>query len=191
VVLGNGAGIADAIYAGGLTISNDGVVIAWDKPSGTPTYTAGTKTNLASEPADKAVWALDNLQSGIRYINGSNSGFIALADVEVVIPPRITTTKKSVSNCKDRTFQVQASGTQPITFSLDGTEPAGVSIDAAGLITIAKTVAIGEHTFTLTAGNSVLPDATQDFTLTVRECATSFKGNIIVRGGGSLIIGKP
>jgi len=197
VVLGKGAGIAgfgNAIYAGGgLNISNDGVVIAWNKPSGTPTYTAGTNTHLLSSPADKAVWALDNLQSGIHYTNGSNSGFIALADVEVCItciPPKITSSaQKSVSNCKERTFQVKASGDPAPRFSISNA-PTGVSIDAAGLITIAKTVSPVPHIFQITAENSLGSD-TQDFTLTVRECATSFKGNIIVRGGGSLIIGKP
>ena len=129
----------------------------------------------------------------IRAVNSAgNSVASSGINATPLVAPSITSAaKKSVSNCKERTFQVQASGTQPITFSISG-QPAGVSIDADGLITIAKTVSPGTpHTFTITATNGIDPDATQDFTLTVRECATSFKGNIIVRGGGSLIIGKP
>ena len=103
--------------------------------------------------------------------------------------PSITSqNKKSVTNCKGGSFQVQASGTTPIAYSITGA-PAGVSIDAAtGKITIPKDVPIGEHTFTLTAGNGVGSD-TQDFTLTVRKCVTSIKGDVIINGG-TLIIGK-
>ena len=103
--------------------------------------------------------------------------------------PSITSqNKKSVTNCKGGSFQVQASGTTPITYSITGA-PAGVEIDGTtGKITIPKDVPIGEHTFTLTAGNGVGSD-TQDFTLTVRKCVTHIKGDVIVNGG-TLIIGK-
>ena len=65
-------------------------------------------------------------------------------------------------------FQVEATGAQPITFSLTG-EPAGVTIDASsGLMTIDATVPEGAHDFTITASTSTLIDITQKFTLYVK-----------------------
>jgi len=107
----------------------------------------------------------------------------------IPVAPSITSQNKtSVLFGNSGSFQVQASGDAPINFSISG-QPTGVSIDAAsGLITIANTVAVGKHTFTLTAANGVSPNATQNFTLTIRE--RSVRINIIVNGG-TLIIGKP
>lgn len=64
-------------------------------------------------------------------------------------------------------FNVTATGTAPIIYSLTGA-PADVSIDfLTGAITVAETVAAGVYTFTITTSNGILPNATQTFTLTV------------------------
>ena len=81
--------------------------------------------------------------------------------------PTITSVNNTmVTSGEGGAFQVTAVGSAPITYSLDGSEPAGVSINTAtGLITIAGTIADGEHAFTITASNGVPPDFTQSFTL--------------------------
>ena|GEM_PF-2716600 len=63
-------------------------------------------------------------------------------------------------------FELSASGTAPITFSLSGTVPAGVSISGNNLV-IAKSVAANAYNFTITASNAAGSSAPQDFTLTV------------------------
>jgi len=67
------------------------------------------------------------------------------------------------------TFQVAASGTTPISYSLTG-QPAGVSINAStGLITIAATTAVGNHPFIITADNGISPSYSQSFILIVQQ----------------------
>jgi len=205
-------------YGGTILTIPPGVTPPWTDPSGTGTESAGNLVTVTGGTGGgyyavtSAVNIAATIPSGQQFVNWTASGvtlaspndattsFIMPVDAVTItanfaaLPtaPSITSAaKKSVSNCKDRTFQVKASGTQPITFSISG-QPAGVSIDAASeLITIAKTVSPVPHTFqfTIIAENSVGSD-TQDFTLTVRECVTHIKGDVTVRGGGSLIIGK-
>ena len=74
------------------------------------------------------------------------------------------------------TFTVTATGTPPVEFSLSGA-PSGVSIDASsGEMTIAASVAAGTHSFTITAGNNVSPDATQTFSLTINRIPIASAG---------------
>jgi hypothetical protein len=89
-------------------------------------------------------------------------------------PPLITSAASAdVARGAGGTFQVTATGTAPITYSLDGAVPAGVTIDSAsGLITIDAAAAEGEHTFTITASNGASPDAAQEFTLRVISAPT-------------------
>jgi len=71
------------------------------------------------------------------------------------------------------TFQVTASGSPTINYTLGGTVPAGVSINnSTGLITIAATTAAGSHDFNITATNSA-GSSVQGFTLTVQTAATA------------------
>ena len=87
------------------------------------------------------------------------------------------------------TFQVTATGTAPITYSLTG-QPEGVSINkATGLITIDRMTADGSHNFTITASNGINPNATQSFTLTVNPvefAIISSNNTTIVNGMGGL-----
>jgi hypothetical protein len=86
------------------------------------------------------------------------------------------------------TFQVTATGHPAITYSLDGTEPVGVSINSAsGMITFDGTTPAGDYTFTITAANGIVPDAAQIFTLTVNEAPTiiSASSTTVTSGTGS------
>lgn len=82
--------------------------------------------------------------------------------------PSITSANSgSVASGRGGTFQVQAAGTAPFTYSLEGA-PAEVAINrATGLITVAGTLAPGVYTFTVTASNGIAPHAEQQYTLTV------------------------
>ncbi|WP_284646658.1 S-layer homology domain-containing protein [Paenibacillus silviterrae] len=85
--------------------------------------------------------------------------------------PSITSSAGSVVTAGG-TFQVAATGTAPLTYSLDGA-PAGVAIHRnTGLITIANTTAAGIYTFTITASNGIKPNASMTFTLTVKDSPT-------------------
>jgi hypothetical protein len=86
-------------------------------------------------------------------------------------PPAITSVNnKTITYGTADTLQVETTGTTPMTFSLSGTVPSGVSIGSStGLLAFAATVASDTYTFTVTAANGTLPDASQTFTLTVNE----------------------
>jgi len=84
------------------------------------------------------------------------------------VAPTITSLNNtSVVSGIGGTFNVTATGDATITYSLTGA-PAGVSINSStGAMTIAPSVVVSTHTFTVTASNGVSPNATQEFTLTV------------------------
>jgi hypothetical protein len=88
----------------------------------------------------------------------------------VTAPPSITSANSiNVAGGAGGTFTVTTTGHPARTYSLTGA-PAGVTINAStGVITIASTTAVGEHTFTVTAKNGIAPDVTQTFTLKVTE----------------------
>jgi len=88
-----------------------------------------------------------------------------------------TTTTISSANAasipaKGGTFQVTATGTGTLTYSLLTDIPSNVSIDpSTGLITMTALFPYAgtDKTFTLTVSNGTAPDATQDFTLTILD----------------------
>ena len=88
-------------------------------------------------------------------------------------------------------FTVTTTGTSPITISESGTLPSGVTFtdNADGTATLAGTPAAmsnGTYALTITAANGTLPDATQNFTLTVNPPTaphiTSASGTIFTVG---------
>jgi hypothetical protein len=91
-----------------------------------------------------------------------------ITDTPVPAAPQIASEgSASIISGVGGTFQVIATGTAPIIYSLTGA-PTGVSIDGTtGLITIAGTVAANVYNFTVTASNGIAPIATQSFRLTV------------------------
>jgi hypothetical protein len=103
------------------------------------------------------------------FRNAENVSVIYSWGDEEVSPTITSTNNKTVKNGTGGTFQVTATGTAPITYSL-ANQPDGVSIDiTSGLIAIDATTAKGVYIFTITASNGVLPNAMQSFTLTVNE----------------------
>jgi len=68
-------------------------------------------------------------------------------------------------------FQLTATGTQPITWTLTGSPPPEVSISGDNLI-VDPTIAFGTYNFTVNATNGTAPNATQAFTLTVEADTT-------------------
>ena len=117
---------------------------------------------------------------------------LTLMVTAATIAPTITSANStSVITGTGGTFQVNATGTTPINYSLTGA-PAGVGINGtSGLISIAGTVPANTYTFTITAGNGSLPDATQSFTLTVTAATiaptiTSANSTSVVAGTGGM-----
>ena len=109
----------------------------------------------------------------------------------IVTAPAITSANNtSVASGTGGTFQVTASGTTPITYALTGA-PADVNINTtSGLITVAPTTPVGNHTFTITASNGISPNATQNFTLTVTAApASATVGNITISGTVGVALG--
>jgi hypothetical protein len=100
---------------------------------------------------------------------GGGAGRLLLTiGAQVAVAPAITSANNATFTAgTGGTFNVAATGTAPITYSLAGA-PAGVSIDGStGVITVAPTVAANTYNFTVTASNGTPPDATQTFTLTI------------------------
>ncbi len=94
-------------------------------------------------------------------------------NVKAAGAPNITSANStSVTSGSGGTFQVIATGSGTITYTLNGA-PAGVSINpSTGLITVAGTVGAGSYPFTVTASNGTpTDDATQSFTLTVNAAS--------------------
>ena len=84
--------------------------------------------------------------------------------------PTITSSTSTTVPYTGGTFQVTATGDNPISYSLTSA-PTGVSIDSAsGLITITGTVTPGTYNFSVVATNATASD-TQGFTLTVNPPA--------------------
>ena len=103
----------------------------------------------------------------ITASNGYTPNATQTFTLTVNVVPAITSANNiSLVYGTSRTFQVTATGTTPIAYSLSG-EPAGVTMDGSGLITIPATIAVGTHPFTITASNVAASNVTQNFTLTV------------------------
>jgi len=72
------------VISGTYTQTGNAVLCAWNKSAGTSTYTAGTSDDIFKLPAAAtAVWAIQDTNHGISVTNGTNIGFIPVADVTV------------------------------------------------------------------------------------------------------------
>ena len=63
--------------------TDNGIVVAWNAAKGARTYTAGTMTDLTTDPAGAAEWGIDGNNGGIRY--GGN-GFFMIPNITVNSP---------------------------------------------------------------------------------------------------------
>ena len=77
-------GVINLRDVGTASIADTAVVCAWNNQIGTLTYDAGSSTDLIIGPSTaSAKWGMDGVYSGIRYANGSNSGFFPIDGITV------------------------------------------------------------------------------------------------------------
>ena len=79
----------------------------------------------------------------------------------------LITSPNSATVAAGGTFTVTSLGFPAPTFSLNGSEPSGVSISSDGILSVASTVAAGIYSFNIAADNDE-GTSTQPFTLTVQ-----------------------
>ncbi|MEN1728713.1 MAG: proprotein convertase P-domain-containing protein, partial [Pseudomonadota bacterium] len=111
----------------------------------------------------------------LRFRDGWNAdpGTVTAAALtlsDVTVSPTVTSANATTFNeLVPGTFNVTATGTLPITFSLTGTLPLGVSFNAATgqLSGTPVSGSAGVYPLVITASNGTPPDDTQNFTLTV------------------------
>ncbi|MCL2309438.1 MAG: cadherin repeat domain-containing protein [Proteobacteria bacterium] len=105
------------------------------------------------------------------------------------VAPTITSTNNaSFTEGVGGSFNVTATGSGTVTYSLTGTVPTGCSINnTTGVITVAASVTANVYLFTVVASNGTSPDAMQPFTLTIN--AASATAPTITTPGGALMSG--
>ena len=88
--------VLDMVSGGPPSIGGTAVVCAWDNSSETTAYTGGSSDDLTVAPAGAAaVWGKEGSLSGVRYANGSNTGFFPIDGV-TVSPAAFTVTFDSL-----------------------------------------------------------------------------------------------
>ena len=105
----------------------------------------------------------------------STSG-ISPSELALLDPPTITSVNSAAFTLDAAgSFTVTATGSPSATFSETGALPTGVTFTSPGVLS-GKPTQTGTFPITITASNSVSPDATQGFTLTIDPglFATSF-----------------
>jgi hypothetical protein len=106
----------------------------------------------------------------ITASNGVSPDATQSFTLTVKSPPTITSANKKLFIInKNGTFTFTATGTPAPTFALTGALPAGVTFDVVTgtLSGIPATGTEGDYQLIITASNGILPNATQNFTLTV------------------------
>ena len=84
IIFAQGTGQANVINGDNINRLNNAVIVAWNEAAGIKTYEAGTNNDIFIFPAAAtAVWAKQDSDSGISVENGSNTGFIPIAEVTV------------------------------------------------------------------------------------------------------------
>jgi len=151
---------------------NNGVVIAWNRPTGNGpfVYTEGTNTNLAVLPTGEvtAVWTIENNKFGISYENGTNTGFFEIAGVTVLPMQQTTQTVTTFSGLQTAITNFN-NGSSDVTISI------GSSFNITALLTVSTTTA---RTLTIRSANSTAPA-----TLT-----RDIRGELFTISGGATLI---
>ena len=129
--------------------------------------------------ANGAVAPAGDNYNAIVYNNGTLT-------VTAPVPPTITSANSfSCVTGIGGSFPLTATGTSPITFSLSGTVPAGVSISGSTLV-VAGSVPTGDYSFVIVASNATQSDASQQFTLNMTAADTG--GSNLPATGDSTIV---
>jgi hypothetical protein len=130
-------------------------------PTGVTLSTAGL---LSGTPTQQGVFPIT-----ITATNGVAPDATQAFTLTVDAPPTITSANNTTFiDGLAGSFNVTATGTPAPTFSETGALPTGVTLSTAGLLSGTPTQ-FGSFPITITATNSVAPDATQAFTLTVDQ----------------------
>ena len=159
--------------------------------SGTPQATCSSGTCTVGWSANYNATLTATASSGSTFIDWSggggcsgsgtcsanatgSNGFAATATFNLNQAPAITSASSTIFIAGSAgSFTVADTGTPTPTLSESGTLPAGVTFNASnGVLSGTATVA-GTYSLTFTASNGVLPNATQNFTLTVAPGAVN------------------
>ncbi|MDR2486684.1 MAG: Ig domain-containing protein [Clostridiales Family XIII bacterium] len=158
--------------------TGDGIVLNWKKSAAPSdlTYVSNSTDDILTSPSGSLVqaywaWQLSEVPiGGIAYQKGANPGFLPIDDIVVTggTAPLITTsTLPNGTRGAAYSQTVLATGTVPITRSIDsGTLPPGLTLSATGVIAGVPT-ATGTFTFTVKAANGINPDDTKQLSITV------------------------
>ena len=135
-------------------------------PSGVTLSSAGVLSGIPAA-ATGGTYAIT-----ITAANGATPNATQSFTLTVQQAPAITSAASTSFNLNAAgTFQAIATGFPAPTFSETGGLPGGVTFSSAGLLSGTPTNS-GSFAITITASNTVTPDATQSFTLTVLTQAT-------------------
>ena len=112
-------------------------------------------------------WSGTATSATANYTTTVSSAVNAVCSVTGRTTPTITS--GNTYTCENSTggaFALTATGTTPITWTLSGTVPTGVSVSGNALV-VSPATAAGIYSFTVNAANGTSPNATQSFTLIV------------------------
>ncbi|MGL5002262.1 MAG: Ig-like domain repeat protein, partial [Casimicrobium sp.] len=146
-------------------------------PSGAITVSDGTAnctitlpaTNCNLTPTTTGAKTITASYEGDTNFNASNATGVGQTVNPVPQAPVITnaTPPPSGSAASGYNYQFTAAGDAPITFAVTaGGLPPGLTLSANGLLSGTPT-APGSYTFTVTASNNVLPNASQEVTIVI------------------------
>lgn len=174
IIGGATPGINQAMIAFSAPASNGGLTIS----SYTATCSAGGQTTRSNIGGTSPI-TVAALTANVTYscaVTATNaagtsgsSGAVGVTPLAPGVAPQITSAAGTSFNVLAMgSFNVTATGTPAPAFSLSGTLPSGVTFSGAGVLS--GTPASGtanSYPLTITAANGTLPNATQNFTLTV------------------------
>ena len=167
-------GINQAMIAFSAPASNGGLTIS----TYTATCSAGGQTTRSNSGGASPI-TVAALTANVAYscaVSATNaagtsvsSGGVGVTPLPPGVAPQITSAASSAFNVLAMgSFTVTATGTPPPAFSLSGMLPSGVTFSGAGVLSgTAASGTANSYPLTITAANGALPNATQNFTLTV------------------------
>src|SRR5438445_6887940 len=175
---------------GGTVTSSDGFItctISAGTNSGTCTHQYGgnTSTTLTASAVSGSAftgWSGTGGCTGTSTCFANltgNSPFGAAAAFNLNQAPAITSANSTTFKVGTAgSFAVTATGVPAPTFSETGALPSGVTLTSAGVLSGTPAANTGgTYPITITASNSVLPNATQNFTLTVNQAPAITSAN--------------
>jgi hypothetical protein len=190
-------------YTGTVSVSDGGIIIGYDMDN-VPNPVLGTSDGLSVLPDDAtAVWASDGGIPGISYESedGTNSGFYAMQDVDLVIPSdevditdmtTVTAINTAIDDALDAFDVVTVIGSSgEMDEALEIAIPAGKEIvwtadylSAVG-IGISAIFVSSDGTFTLASDGSVTKIGNGGYGISTRKATLNINGGTITIGGAS------